>query len=270
MFDDACPTTDLGPGPQLDPVAYSSAQPWPHLVIDRAFDLALVAAAEAEQLAVAQELRQHVSGRQRKAESSKVCGRVSQELMTYLDGDEWVDRLRALTGIDDLVADPSHFWAGLHVGAVNAFQAVHRDFQKHPATGLYHRVNVLLYLSSEWEEQEGGELELWSSDAARCVERVLPASGRLVIFESNRLTLHGVGRQTSRRPGRLRLSLAAYYFSHQPPVCGLRLTGTLLQPRVPGGSGLASVIDLRDAARGGIRRLGVLPSRLLRLVGQPR
>lgn len=270
MIDDRCTTSDLARGPQLDPVAYHSAQPWPHLVIDLAFDPTLVAAAESEQLEVAHGLRQHVSRRQLKAESSKVSGRASRELMAYLDGDEWVGRLRALTGIDDLEADPSHFWAGLHVGPVDAFQAVHRDFQKHPATGLYHRANVLLYLSSAWEEEEGGELELWSSDADRCVERILPAAGRLVVFESHRFTLHGVGRQTSRRPGRVRLSLAAYYFSHQPPACGLRRTGTLLQPRVPGGSVLAAVIDIGDAARGGVGRLGVLPSRLARIIGRPR
>jgi Rps23 Pro-64 3,4-dihydroxylase Tpa1-like proline 4-hydroxylase len=147
--------------------------------------------------------------------------------MTYLDGDEWVGRLRTLTGIEDLEPDLSHFWAGLHVGPVDAFQAVHRDFQKHPATGLYHRVNVLLYLSSEWEEEEGGELQLWSSDAARCVKRVLPATGRLVVFESDRFTLHGVGRQTSSRTGLVRLSLAGYYFSRHPPSCGILRTGTL-------------------------------------------
>ncbi|MDE3202909.1 MAG: 2OG-Fe(II) oxygenase [Acidobacteriota bacterium] len=270
MSDHPYTTGDLGRGPQLDPVSYRSAQPWPYLVIDGAFDPELVATAEAEQLEVAPGLRQHVSRRQRKAESSKVTGRASRELMDYLDGDEWVGRLRALTGIEDLEPDPSHFWAGLHVGPVDAFQAVHRDFQKHPATGLYHRVNVLLYLSSGWEEEEGGGLELWSSDAARCVTRVLPAAGRLVVFESHRLTLHGVGRQTSSRPGRVRLSLAAYYFSSKPPACGLHRTGTLFQPRIPGGSVLGSVIDISDAARGGAHRLSVLPSRLARLVAHQR
>jgi hypothetical protein len=250
------------PPTMVDRSAYRTAAPWPHAVVDGAFDPALVRAAELEQLAVAAALRPHSSRREVKAERSLVEGEASRVLVDTIDSAVFRTFLEDLTGVEGLLADPSHFWAGLHVSPAGAYQAVHRDFQKHPATGLFHRVNVLLYLNSAWQESEGAQLELWSPDAQRCVARVLPAAGRLVIFESNARTLHAVAHQTSTVPGRLRVSLAAYFYSAEPPPGRIHRTGTLFQPRRPGQPPWDSLIGLADAARGGARRLTVLPRRL--------
>ena len=252
--------------PSLDAARYLAASPWPHTVIDGLFDPEVVRAAEAEQLEVARTLRPHTSRRQIKAERSRITGPASEQLTGCLDGEPWIDLLGRLTGITTLHHDPSRFWAGLHVSPPGAFQSVHRDFQKHPATGLYHRVNVLLYLTSDWRQEEGAELELWSADLESCEKRILPVAGRLVIFESHPGTPHAVGRQTSPDPNRLRLSFAAYYYSPEPPAGGLKRRGTLLQPRAPGEPLSASLIDVADAARGATRRAGVLPARIGRSV----
>jgi hypothetical protein len=238
---------------------YASAQPWPHIVVDGAFDPALIQAAETEQTAVARGLRPHVSRHLVKAERSRVVGQASEQLMAQLDSKEWVDFLAELTGVEDLEADPSHFWAGLHVGPTGAFQRVHRDFQKHPANGL-------VYLSSGGSPDVGGELELWSADAKGCVRSIAPEAGRLVIFESNPTTPHAVAHQTSPDPDRLRLSFATYYFSPHPPAGGVRRTGALFQPRVPGEPLLSSMIDVADALRGAGRRASMIPARVRRLV----
>lgn len=261
------PAGSCAAGPRTaDRRTYEAAYPWRHLVLDGLFDPAIVARAEAEQLEVARSLSPHRSRRQIKAERSHVVGPASEQLMGVLDSAEWVAFLEELTGVHGLEHDEAHFWAGLHVGPRGAFQSVHRDFQKHPATGLFHRVNVLLYLSSDWAEDEGGELEMWTKDIDRCAKTVLPTAGRLVIFETHAGTPHAVARQTSPDPGRVRLALAAYYYSSEPPAVGVRRTGTLIQPRLPGEPWTASLIDTLDAARGLRRRLLVLPARAGRLV----
>lgn len=249
-----------------DRLDYSSALPWPHIVLEGVFDPELVKAAEVEQIEVAAGLRTHTSRRQIKAEQSRIVGDASEQLMAQLDSDEWLDFLGQLTGIEGLEHDPSHLWAGLHVGPTGSFKTVHRDFQKHPATGLYHRLNVHLYLSSGWDPKDGGELELWSPDAKKCVHSILPTAGRLLIFESHAGTPHAVARQTSPDPTRLRLSFAAYYYSAQPPPGGVRRMGAFIQPRLPGQPLTASFIGVTDSIEG-IRRVAtVLPSRLRRLV----
>jgi 2OG-Fe(II) oxygenase superfamily len=266
----AVPSGDCGAGDvTVDRIRYAAARPWPHIVIDGLFGDSLLRAVEVEQTAVARTLRPHASRRQVKAERSQISGEASRMLMAQLGSDDFVRFLRDLTGITDLEPDPSHFWAGLHVSPVGAFQTVHRDFQKHPATGAFHRLNVLVYLTSGWQPAEGAELELWEQDASGPARRVSPVAGRVVIFESNAGTPHAVAPQTSPDPERLRLSFAAYYYSSHPPPGGVRRIGTLVQPRSPGQSRLTSVIDVADAARGAGRRLAVLPARIGRRF-QPR
>jgi hypothetical protein len=58
----------------FDRVAYLSALPWPHLVVDGLFDEQLIADAESQEIAAALRLPEHRSYRQVKAESSEVSG----------------------------------------------------------------------------------------------------------------------------------------------------------------------------------------------------
>ena len=100
--------------------------------------------------------------------------------------------LEELTGVSGLIPDPTHYWAGLHVNPPGAFQAIHRDFRVHPITGLFHRVNILIYLNSNWKSEYGGELELWKSDKSACERQVAPVAGKSVIFEAGPLAFHGI------------------------------------------------------------------------------
>ena len=125
--------------------------------------------------------------------------------------------LEELTGVSGLIPDPTHYWAGLHVNPPGAFQAIHRDFRVHPITGLFHRVNILIYLNSNWKSEYGGELELWKSDKSACGQQVAPVAGKSVIFEAGPLAFHGIPEPINCPTGRARLSLAAIYYTVDPP-----------------------------------------------------
>jgi Rps23 Pro-64 3,4-dihydroxylase Tpa1-like proline 4-hydroxylase len=175
-----------------------------------------VHAAEVEELQPALQIRPHRSHREVKAETSKVAGSAARQILDFLASTTFLLFLRDLTDIPDLEPDESYFWAGIHVGSSGAFQAIHRDFRKHPVTGLFHRANVLVYLNSDWESTYGGDLELWPADMHACGRRIPPTAGRLVIFETSPKTLHGVPDPVDCPPGRARLSLASYYYSRSP------------------------------------------------------
>ena len=108
--------------------------------------------------------------------------------------------MEELTGVTGLIPDPTHYWAGLHVNPPGAFQAIHRDFRVHPITGLFHRVNILIYLNSDWKSEYRGELELWKSDKSACERQVAPLAGKSVIFEAGPLAFHGYPNQSTARP----------------------------------------------------------------------
>jgi Rps23 Pro-64 3,4-dihydroxylase Tpa1-like proline 4-hydroxylase len=237
---------------------YLAGSPWPHLVLDDLIDPAVIAAAEAQEIGRGLELQPHRSYRHVKAESPEVVGAATKALQDDLDSPPFLEFLEQLTGVPNLVADPSHFWAGVHVSSAGAFQAVHRDFRKHPVSKLFHRVNVLTYLNSDWESAFGGELELWSSDMTGHVERIAPLAGKMVIFETTPETLHGVPDPVRCPPGRARLSLASYYYSESPGPQH-RLPALLRRPRRPQDpwfTGFAAPSD-------GVAGLGRLVKRLL-------
>jgi hypothetical protein len=226
--------------------AYQAATPWPHLVLDGLFDPSVVAEAEAQEIGPGLRLQPHRSHRQIKAERTEVSGDAARGILKELRSSAFCRFLEELTGVPGLVADPSHFWAGLHVGQPGSFQAVHRDFRKHPVTGLFHRVNVLLYLNSDWESGYGGNLELWSSEMKDCGRRISPVAGRMVIFETTPKTIHGVPDPVVCPPGRARLTLVSYYYSKSAGPNGTRQP-YLLQPMRPQDSVVAALASPADA-----------------------
>jgi hypothetical protein len=211
---------------------YAEAAPWAHLVLDGLFDPSFVAEAEVQELTGALELEVQKGPGRLKAESAEVGGEAAAEILNSLLTPEFIDFLENFTGIAGLRADPSHTLAGLHVTPPGAFQGLHRDFRRHPITRQYHRVNVLVYLNSDWKLEYGGELELWSADMLTCGQRIRPLAGKMVIFETTATSYHGIPDPVRCPPGRARLSLASYYYTEYPGPHDRRETKIFL-PRRP-------------------------------------
>jgi hypothetical protein len=195
---------------------YLKAAPWPHLVLDHLIDPETIADAEIQELKRALELPVKKSRRQIKAESPTVSGPAARDIQSLFCTPQFVSFVEELTGISDLTPDPTHFFGGLHVSPPGAFQALHLDFRVHPITGMFHRVNVLVYLNSDWQDAYGGQLELWESDKTACAKSILPVAGRVVIFETTPSSFHGVPEPIRCPPGRARLSLASYFYTDTP------------------------------------------------------
>lgn len=100
---------------------------------------------------------------------------------------------------------------GMHLIPPSGHLDVHVDFNRSPDTGLYRRLNLMCYLNPSWMD-EGGHLELWNRDG-KAVD-VEPELNRTVIFASSEMSWHGHPRPAKR----WRLSVAAYYFSPEPPL----------------------------------------------------
>jgi Rps23 Pro-64 3,4-dihydroxylase Tpa1-like proline 4-hydroxylase len=196
--------------------AYNAADPWPHLVLDDLVDPAFVAAAEAQELDRAMGLEVYEDKTMVKAESAEVSGDAAKAILDSLLSPEFTAFLERLTGIADLIGDPSHVRAGLHVNKVGAFHALHRDFRRHPITQLFNRINVIVFLNSDWKQEYGGELELWPANRSACAQRIRPDAGTVVIFESTATSYHAIPEPVACPPERARLSLATRYYTEKP------------------------------------------------------
>jgi 2OG-Fe(II) oxygenase superfamily len=226
---------------------YLTARPWPHVILEDLIDPAAIAASEAQELERALGLRVHSENRMIKAESPQVVGQAAKAILDSLLTHQFVDFLEKLTAISGLQTDPTHEWGGIHVCPPGTSQVIHRDFRLHPKTGLYHRVNVIVYLNSDWPQAYGGELEMWSPLTHECGQKVLPAAGKVVIFETTPDTCHGVPDPVRCPQGRARLSLASYYYTESPGPTDRR-EPIVFSPRRPQDAWHLRIKPLNDIA----------------------
>ena len=137
-------------------------------------------------------------------------------LHKLLAAPEFVEKMSAMSGIPDLVADPLLSGGGIHETNCGGHLDVHVDFNFNEALGLYRRLNVLIYFNKDWPESYGGILDLWDREVEHCVGRIAPVFNRAAGFATSPVSWHGVTPLTC-PPDVFRKSFAVYYYSKEPP-----------------------------------------------------
>jgi len=144
-------------------------------------------------------------------------GPATRMLLYQLNSSVFLEFLEELTGIEGLIPDPYFGGGGLHQIERDGFLEVHADFNWHPKLQLDRRLNLLLYLNEEWEEEYGGHLELWNRDMTASEADILPVFNRCVVFETTDTSFHGHPKPLRCPPGRSRKSIALYYYTNGRP-----------------------------------------------------
>jgi hypothetical protein len=201
--------------------SYISAKPYPHVVFDNFFDPVLLDSVLAEFPAPGQ-IRWQKFDNEREIKLASAAeagfGPVTRLLLYHLNSITFLEFLSKVTGIDNLIADPSFEGGGLHQIVPGGKLGVHADFNKHRKFNLDRRLNLLVYLNKNWREEYGGHLELWDREMNRCQEKVLPVFNRVMIFGTTDFTYHGHPDPLRCPEGFTRKSLALYYFTNGRPA----------------------------------------------------
>ena len=136
-----------------------------------------------------------------------------------LNSPDFLSWLESVTGINDLIGDDELFGGGLHQSINGAFLNVHVDYNLHPTTKYHRRLNVLVYMNKDWQEEYEGHLELWDLSDHKKVQLASysPLFNRCVIFETNEISFHGHPKPLKTPPGVNRKSLATYYYTTRRP-----------------------------------------------------
>jgi Rps23 Pro-64 3,4-dihydroxylase Tpa1-like proline 4-hydroxylase len=139
-----------------------------------------------------------------------------QRLNRLLASREFIDVLERVTGIPKLLPDPELHGAGMHIMGPGGNLGVHLDFNYLRKANLWRRVNLLVYLTPDWDPSWGGEFDLWDPDVKECVEVFAPRFNRCAAFNTTTESFHGV--RAIRCPdGVTRNSFAVFYYTEQPP-----------------------------------------------------
>jgi Rps23 Pro-64 3,4-dihydroxylase Tpa1-like proline 4-hydroxylase len=123
--------------------------------------------------------------------------------------------LEKLTGIEKLLPDPYYTGGGMAQILKGGILDIHTDFNDYSRLGIFRRINVIIYLTRQWEESYGGSLELWDGDinSGKCVKSVGPVFNRAVIFRTDKKSFHGHPKEWNGPDGITRRSIALYYYT---------------------------------------------------------
>ena len=138
------------------------------------------------------------------------------DLLAWLRSSEMVRLWAQRTGITGLIDDPTLHGGGLHVVSGGGWLNTHLDYALHPVVeGHERRVNLILFLNPEWREEWGGAFEVCRPDGS-VAERIFPAPGRLLAFETSDLSYHGTQKTAPDAPDRI--TLAVYFLAPARPA----------------------------------------------------
>lgn len=166
------------------------------------------------------------------------------EVVDELNSRSFVTWLSELTGIPALLADPSLEGGGLHQAGRGGFLNVHSDFSVHHYRPTWRRrVNLIVYLNPDWQEEWGGALEFWEKGMERRAVAYTPLLNHAIIFNTDQNSLHGFPDPLRCPEGLSRKSLALYYYTAQESSMSI-VRSTDYRPRPTDSILKASIIRL--------------------------
>ena len=201
---------------------FRGAQPFPHIVIEN-----LLVPGAAEEVAAAfpsfEQAGEHgfafnFVNEQRKiqvTDSTKFPEPV-RRLQQAISSPEFLADLEYITGIPLLLADEELVGGGMHLTGAGGRLDVHVDFNYLETRKIFRRLNILLYLNSDWRDEWGGQIELWDKDVRTCLLSSPPSINRCLIFETSDISYHGVA-PVKAPADVVRKSFAAYYYTREAP-----------------------------------------------------
>ena len=135
--------------------------------------------------------------------------------LQYFNSRPFLLFLENLTGIKDLIADVDFEGGGIHKIKNGGRLELHSDYNKHPNKDIWRRINLLLYLTPNWNYN--GHLDLYEKDPLVKVKSILPTFNRAVIFNTTDDSIHGHPTPLVCPEEISRYSFALYYFTKDRP-----------------------------------------------------
>ena len=144
------------------------------------------------------------------------------QVFTALMNRQVVDVLSFFTG-KNLMADSGLHGGGLHCHKAGGKLNTHLDYSIHPKINMQRKVNIIVYVSKDWDPAWDGALGLWNNDDSdgidkpgNLVQKIECKFNRAVIFDTTMHSWHGLPDPVLCPEGKSRNSLATYYLCDPP------------------------------------------------------
>lgn len=226
---------------------YQSAEPYNHICIDGFLPEAVLDRV-IEDLKTLPQAEASFSRAQENLKSSYSPERLptyTRNLFYAFNSRPFLLFLEEMTGIKGLIPDPFFIGAGIHKTLNGGHLDIHADFNLHKHMHVERRLNVLIYLNHDWQEDWGGSFEVWDKAMTKKMASFVPTYNRMVCFSTGSDTFHGNPEPVNHPEGEPRQSIALYYYTATWDDTRKEHT-TLFKPR-PGSKDKADRLIARRA-----------------------
>lgn len=136
-----------------------------------------------------------------------------QDINCAIQNPKVVSIVEEITEIKNQIPDPSRYAGGISTLLKGCYLNPHLDNSHDVERKYYRTVNVLYYVSPNWQLENGGNYELWDKDIKNRI--IVPSLfNRLLVMETNRTSWHAVNPVLCDAP---RCCVFNYFFSKQSP-----------------------------------------------------
>jgi Rps23 Pro-64 3,4-dihydroxylase Tpa1-like proline 4-hydroxylase len=136
-----------------------------------------------------------------------------EEIVYAFQQPEIVDAVTQITGLRALEPDSLLYAGGVSLMAPGHFLNPHVDNSHDKFRERYRVLNLLYYVSPDWTESDGGNLELWPNGPKGTPVTVTSKFNRLVVMVTHQGSWHSVSKNLIREN---RCCISNYYFSKYP------------------------------------------------------
>lgn len=144
-----------------------------------------------------------------------------QSMAYSFQGSLFLKWIETITGLEKLIADPHMRGGGVCRASAGDSLGLHNDFNWNEQIRLTRRLNLILYMNKEWQDDWGGDLEFWNFDRTRCVTKISPRPNRLAIWLYDENLIHGYPSPLSCPDNVFRQNFIQFYYSsnatHETP-----------------------------------------------------
>ena len=144
------------------------------------------------------------------------------QVFSYLNSTKFISILEKSISINTkLYSDIGLNGGGWHIHKQGGKLNTHLDYSVHPKLNLQRKLNIIVYLNSNWESSWGGSLGLWGNESpikpGNLIKTITPKFNRAVLFDTTQNSWHGLPDPIQCPKDEYRKSIAIYYLCDLPP-----------------------------------------------------
>ena len=203
---------------------WKKSSPFPNIIVDNFFSKNIALSLEREFPKFTSSVWHKYNN---KIEVKKVCNdwnefpKLTYQVFSYLNSKEFTEILTKLLMKNKvLFSDPGLNGGGWHIHQRGGKLNTHLDYSLHPKLSLQRKINLIVYLNSNWKEEWGGSLGFWgnkSKNKPGSIEKEIPPKfNRAVLFDTTCNSWHGLPDPIRCPRSEYRKSIAVYYLCNPP------------------------------------------------------